>query len=171
MEVWIADDQEPQRRSRPRFTADVMLEKQIEDYWNVDGKKKNCQIHGGYTWSPGRLTRKQTTSRLDDMWPDVWKFMSDTAKTKAKQRWAIEKRKLDNARQLRGIFFIEPNYEEFKLTVKAVRRKLEVPILAAMPGKIPIKRRAETLHRFYFLLPCPQLLSRPSTRFFPSSSA
>ena len=65
--------------------------------------------------------------------------MSDVAKKKEKQRWAIEKPKLDNARQLRGIFFIEPNDEEFKLTMKAARRKLEVPMPAAMPCKIPTK--------------------------------
>ena len=86
-----------------------------------------------------RLTRKQKTSRPDDVWPDMRKFMSDAAKKKAKQRWAIEKPKLDNARQLRGIFFIEPNGEEFKLTIKAARRKLDVPMPTAMPCKIPIK--------------------------------
>ena len=72
--------------------------------------------------------------------------MSDAAKKKAKQRWAIENPKLDNARQSRGIFFIEPNDEEFKLTMKAARRKLEVPMTAAMPCKIPIKSSGET-HR------------------------
>ena len=61
--------------------------------------------------------------------------MSDAAKKKAKQKWAVEKSKLDNARQLREIFFIEPNDEEFKLTMKAARRKLEVPMPAAMPCK------------------------------------
>ena len=100
----------------------------------------------GYTWSRWRLTRKQTTSRPDDVWPDLWKFMSDAAKKKAKQRWAIEKPKLDNARQLRGIFFIEPNDKEFKLTMKAARRKLDVPIPAAMSCKIPTKNSGET-HR------------------------
>ena len=67
-------------------------------------------------------------------------------KNKAKQRWTIEKPKLNNARPLRGIFFIEPNDEEFKLTMKATRRKLEVPTPAAMPCKIPIKSSGET-HR------------------------
>ena len=99
-----------------------------------------------YTWSGGRLTRKQKTSRPDDVWPAMWQFMSDAAKKKAKQRWAIEKPKLDNARQLRGIFFIEPNDEEFKLAMKAARRKLEVPMPAAMPCKIRIKSSGET-HR------------------------
>ena len=33
--------------------------------------------------------------------------MSDAARSKAKQKWTIEKPKLDNARKLRGIFFTE----------------------------------------------------------------
>ena len=72
--------------------------------------------------------------------------MSDAAKEKAKQRWAIEKPKLDTARQLRGIFFIETNDEEFELTMKAARRKLEVPMPAAMPCKIPRKSSGVTHH-------------------------
>ena len=86
-----------------------------------------------------RLARKQNTSRPDDVWPYMWTRMSDAAKKKAKQRWAIEKPKLDNARQLRGIFFTEPDDEEFKLIIKAARRKLEVPMPAAMSCKIPKK--------------------------------
>ena len=100
----------------------------------------------GYTWSGEGPTRKQTTSRPDDVWPDMWTFMTDAPKNEAKRTWAIEKPKLENARQLRGIFFIEPNDEEFKLTKKAARRKLEVPMPAAMPCKIPIKSSGKT-HR------------------------
>ena len=100
----------------------------------------------GYTGSGGRLSRKQTTTCLDTVWPDMWKHMSDAAKKKAKQRWAVEKPKLENARQFRGIFFIEPKDEENKLTVKAARRKLEVPMPAAMPCKIPRMSSQET-HR------------------------
>ena len=51
---------------------------------------------------------------------------------KATRNWIIEKPKLDNARQLRGIFFIEPDDEEFKHTMKNVRRKLEIPMSAVM---------------------------------------
>ena len=57
--------------------------------------------------------------------------------------WAIEKPQLNNARHLRGIFFIEPNDEEFKHTMKAVRRKLEVPMSAAMPCKTPVNCHGE----------------------------
>ena len=74
----------------------------------------------------------------------MWKFMSDATNEskrkmddrEAKERWTTEKPKLNNARQLKGIFFIAPNDEEFKL---AARRKLEVPMPAAMPCQIPIK--------------------------------
>ena len=59
--------------------------------------------------------------------------MSDAAKSKAKQKWAIEKPKLDNARRLRCIFFIEPDDEEFRHTLKNARRKLEIPLPAALP--------------------------------------
>ena len=79
-------------------------------------------------WFGRRLTRKQITSRPKDIWPDTWTRMSDAATKKAKQRWAIEKPKLYNARQLRGIYFITPDEEEFKLIIKAARRKLEVPM-------------------------------------------
>ena len=44
--------------------------------------------------------------------------MSDASKRKAKQKWIVEKPMLDNARQLRGTFFIEPDDEEFKRTMK-----------------------------------------------------
>ena len=43
----------------------------------------------------------------------MWKHISDAAKIKTKQKWAFKIPKLDNAKQLRGIFFIEPDDEEF----------------------------------------------------------
>ena len=89
--------------ARTGFTGHVLLNERPPD---------------GYTWSGRRLTRKQTTSRPDNVWPDVWKHMSDAAKSKAKQKWAIEKPKLDNAMQLRGTFFIEPDDEEFENIMK-----------------------------------------------------
>ena len=44
----------------------------------------------------------------------MWEHMSDAAKSEAKQKWAIEKPKFDNATQLRCIFFIGPDDEELK---------------------------------------------------------
>ena len=120
-----------------------MEKKELSDAWT--GFTRFVLLKGrppeGHTWSGRRLTRKQTTSRPDGVWSDMWQFMSDAAKKKAKHRWAIEKPKLDSARQLRGIFFIEPNDEESQLTMEAARRKLEVPMPAAMPCKNTDKKQ------------------------------
>ena len=48
------------------------------------------------------------------------------------EKWAVEKPKLDNAGRSRGICFIVPAHSEFKETIKNARRKLEVPMEAAM---------------------------------------
>ena len=66
-------------------------------YWRLlerGWRKKNCQMHGqvsqdSFYWTKGHLTdihgrarlaRKQTTSRPDNVWPDMWKRMTDAAK-------------------------------------------------------------------------------------------
>ena len=64
----------------------------------------------------GRLTKKQTTSRPDHLWPEIWKNMSDAAQRK-EQKWTIEKPKLDNAEKLRGTCFIYPTDAQFKETI------------------------------------------------------
>ena len=48
--------------------------------------------------------------------------MSDAARRKAKQKSAVEKPKLDNARKSRGIYFIDLDAEEFKRTMTNARR-------------------------------------------------
>ena len=78
----------------------------------------------GYTRSGGRLTRKQTIPRADSLWPEIWKDMSEASKRNEKQKWAIEKPKLDNTRRLRGIYFIDPADEEFKQTIKKCAEKV-----------------------------------------------
>ena len=65
--------------------------------------------------------------------------MSEASKRKEKQKWAVEKPRLHNARQLRGIYFIDPAGEEFKDIMKNARGKLEVPV----PGAVPRKTRRE----------------------------
>ena len=51
----------------------------------------------------GGLTRKQFTSRPDHIWPELWKTMGKHAK-------------LENARKLRGIYFVDLEDREFKKT-------------------------------------------------------
>ena len=90
----------------------------------------------GYTWSGERLTRKQLTSRPDHVWPELWKSMGKNAKLKEKQKWSEEKIHVDNARKLRGIYFIDPEDKEFKETIKNARKKLETSVALAMACKI-----------------------------------
>ena len=101
---------------------DVKQEKRIDDYWNIDGSRDLSdpwtgftqltlleeKAPDGYMWSGCRLTRKQLTSRPDHLWPELWKSMGKHAKLKEKQKWSNEKLHLENARNLRGIYFIDP---------------------------------------------------------------
>ena len=72
------------------------------------------------------------TPRPDHLWREIWSSMSKAAQRMEKQRWAIEKPKLDNARKLRGIYLVDPDDGEFKETMKNARKKLEVPIAAIL---------------------------------------
>ena len=62
--------------------------------------------------------------------------MGKHAKLMETQKWSIEKLHLENARKLRGIYFIETEDKEFKETIKNARKKLGTLIAPAMPCKI-----------------------------------
>ena len=62
--------------------------------------------------------------------------MGKHAKLKEKQKCSDEKLHLENARKLRGIYFIDPEDTEFKETIKNSRKKLETSVALAMPCKI-----------------------------------
>ena len=62
--------------------------------------------------------------------------MGKHAKLKEKQKWLNEKHNLENARKLRGIYFIDSEDKEFKESIKNARKKLETPIVPTMPCKI-----------------------------------
>ena len=126
---------------------DVKQERRIGDYWNIDGSRDLSDYWTGFTqfalleekppvgflWSRERLTRKQLTSRPDYLWPELWTKLGRNAKLKERQKWSHEKPQIDNARKLRGTFFIDHEDEEFKETIKNARKKLETPVAPAMP--------------------------------------
>ena len=88
------------------------------------------------TRGPGeRLTKRQSTSRPDHLWPEIWRSMSRNSKVKEKRNWASERPKLENARRLRGIYFIDPEDKEFAEIIKNARKKLAVQTAPAMPCK------------------------------------
>ena len=115
---------------------DVKQEKRIDDYWNIDGSRDLSDYWTGFTqfllleekppwgymWFGRRLSRKQLTSRPDHFWPELWDKMGKGAKLKEQQKWSIEKLHLDNARKLRGIYFID--LED---------KKMETPVALATP--------------------------------------
>ena len=103
-----------------------MQEKSIDDYWNVDGDRELSDVWteftrfttlddkplDGYTLSRSRLTREQTTSRLFVARNlEICRMRGSEEKSKS---GLPKKPKLDNARKLRGIYFIDPSDEEFK---------------------------------------------------------
>ena len=127
-----------------------MQKSRVDGYLDIDGSRElsdpwtaftqftllDEKAPDGYMWSGGRLTRKQLTSRPDYLWPELWKSMGKHAKLKEKHKWSNEKIHLENARELRGIYFIDPEDKEFKETIKNARKKLETSVDPAMPCKI-----------------------------------
>ena len=83
-------------------------------------------------WSGRRLTKRQATSRPDHLWPEVWRSVSRNSKMKERKNWATEKPKSENARRVRGIYFIEARMKDLK---KTHGKKLEVQAAPAMPCK------------------------------------
>ena len=70
----------------------------------------------GFLWSGERLTKIQATTRPEYVWPQIWIGMSKAAQKKEER--AIEKPKLENARKLRDIYFIDQEDEDYKETIK-----------------------------------------------------
>ena len=81
--------------------------------------------------------------------------MSKNAKLREKHKWAIEKPKFDNARRLRGIYFIDPEDMEFKEIIENARRKLKTPMAPATPCKT-CKKNCRHIHltRDFSHAPC-----------------
>ena len=80
--------------------------------------------------------------------------MGKHAKLKEKQKWSEEKLHLDNARKLRGIYFIDPKDTEFKETIKNARKKLETSVAPAMPCKIAKKCGSSVSNKIRTKLAC-----------------
>ena len=138
-----------------RTNLDVMQESRIDDYWNIDGSRDLSDSRIGFTqftpleekppdgkmWSGERLTKRQATSRPDRLWPELWTKLGRNAKLRENQKWSIEKPKLDNARRLRGICFIDTEDKEFKETIRNARKQLETPMAPAVPCKTSKKSK------------------------------
>ena len=80
--------------------------------------------------------------------------MGKHAKLKEKQKWSEEKLHLDNARKLRGIYFIDPEDTEFKETIKNARKEFEPSMIPDMPCKIMKKCGSGASNKIQTKLAC-----------------
>ena len=87
-------------------------------------------------WSGVKLTRKQLTSRPDHQGQNSGIQWESTPSWRRSKSGRMKKLHLDNARKLRGIYFIDPEDKEFKETIKNARKKLETSVALAMPCKV-----------------------------------
>ena len=138
-----------------RTNLDVMQERRIDDYWNIDGSRDLSDSWTGFTqftlleekppdgymWSGEETDKTAGNIQARSFMARALDKLGRNAKLKEKQKWSNEKPKLDNARRLRGIYFIDPEDKEFKETIKNARKKLETPMAPAMPCKTSKKSK------------------------------
>ena len=145
--------------TRTDTTLDVMSEENIEDYWNVDGDRElsdewtgctrftvlNEKPLDGCTWSGRGLTRKNKRPEGPTNYGQKCGNLC-LMHQKMKRRTSGLSRNQSSIMpgDLSGIYFIDPEDEEFKLTMKSARRKLDILMPAAMPCKTPVNCRGET---------------------------
>ena len=134
---------------RTHPTLDVLLESRIDDYWNVDGDRMlpvPWTAFTQFTISNDKTSRWLLVVRreIDESSSPILhdqKFGQRCRKVlnkKIEGNWAIEKRQIDNARQLTGIYYMDLDDMEFKDTMKNARKKVgkcrwHPPCLAQLP--------------------------------------
>ena len=106
---------------------DVLQGKRSDDHWNVDSSKHLSDSWRGFTqftllkekplkgdmWSAKRLTKIQTTTRPDHLWPDVRQCSKNE----------------------RNLLYRTDDEEYKEILKKNARRKLERPMAPTMPCK------------------------------------
>ena len=99
----------------------------IDNYWKVDGERPLSGFWIRFTsftklgkppldgriWARERFTTIQTSSRPDEIWPEVWSNVSKQSQSEEGGQWDTDKPKLDAARRLRGIYYIDSDNKEF----------------------------------------------------------
>ena len=129
---------------------DVKQEKRIDDYWNIDVSRDMSDPWTGFTrftlleekapdgcmWSGRRLTRKTASIQARSSIARAMEVNGKACEAEGKAKVSDEKIHLENARKLRGIYFIDAEDQEFKETIKNARKKLETSVAPAMPCKI-----------------------------------
>ena len=119
-----------QLTSRPRYQVEC-TDRTVQYKLNAQSLRLfglHRDVNDAHRAGANRLQNKKQT--------ELWEKMGKNAKLKKRQKWSYEKLHLDNARKLRGIYFINPEDKEFKEIIKNARKKLETPVASAMRCKI-----------------------------------
>ena len=119
IQIWMSCKRRRLTITGMSIHAFVRLLERIHHVHVID--RKNLQRE--YMWSGRRLTKIQTTTRPDYVGPEVWTKIGKAAQNREKQEWPKEKPKLDNARKLRGIYFIDPDDKEYSEIIKKRKKK------------------------------------------------
>ena len=124
-------------------------EVRIEDHWtepdaqralSSDWTGKTCfdllrpKPPPGFSYVEGRLTRIQTTSRPDNVYPEFWRTMSRKMKGEAIRQWETISKAREAARKKRGNFHIPADeLDLYHRKLAEVRNELSEPAAPAMP--------------------------------------
>ena len=112
-------------------TSDVVLERRVDDSWNIEGDRDLSDAWTGSTrftisneTPPGHTWVREAADKISSNIKARSLVARDMEKTcqmqlnEKKNKSGLSKEpKLDNARRLRGIYFIDPAHAEFKETV------------------------------------------------------
>ena len=118
-------------------SLDVLLEKNLDDYWNVDGERELSDARTGFT----------IFILLNERPPQDPTMCGQICGSICLMHQNAKRSKSGPSRNRSSI--ISDNYvvsddEEFRHTMKNARRKWEIPMPAAMPCKTPLNCRGET---------------------------
>ena len=120
------------------------MDQRLSDSWTECTKFTllNDKHPKGFLWSGTRLTKIRATTGPDYLRPENVSGMSQAAQKREKQERAVEKPELDNVRKLRGIHFIQ-KLESTEKPFKNALKKLEIPMEAALPCKLKMRKRSQ----------------------------
>ena len=96
---------------------DVMQDKRVQNSLHWKEIFLSCPCGPVRDWQ-----KYKATTRPDNVWPEEWTQIGKAAQKRAKQEWANQKPKLDNARRMRGFYFVDLEDEEYKENKGNARR-------------------------------------------------
>ena len=115
-------------------------------------EKENYMMHGQssqdlFLWTKGQTDEETNNPKTRQcMARYVEAYVWCSKKSQAKRRWAIEKPKLDNARQLRGIFLMNQMMKNFNIPWKTLVESWKFRCQQQCLVKTPVNCRGETCH-------------------------